>query len=217
MNDTDKIMDLAYEYRHASHLIDPKRQALRAAIDQLTQQLTDARSECTALRVNEQNLMERLAAGELVGWTTKEWLSNPPGGLYRAKKTSCFDVPLYTAPQPAASLRLAIKVTEEMHVAACKVLNRANGLDDLPQRMVDAMLAAAPQPAAEPAQDAVDARLVYASPIFTTAIDALNKVKAWRDCDGNDGFPHDVREQIDAVLMAYEARAAISAKKGGAA
>lgn len=66
-------------------------------------------------------------------------------------------------------------------------------------------------------QDAVDARLVYASPIFTTAIDALNKVKAWRDCDGNAGFPHDVRAQIDAVLMAYEMRAAISAKKGGAA
>jgi hypothetical protein len=48
---------------------------------------------------------------------------------------------------------------------------------------------------------------VYASPIFTLAIDALNKTKAWRDCDGNDGFPHEVREQIDAVLMAYELRA----------
>lgn len=51
---------------------------------------------------------------------------------------------------------------------------------------------------------------VYASPIFTLAIDALNKTKAWRDCDGNDGFPHEVREQIDAVLMAYELRAARS-------
>ena len=38
------------------------------------------------------------------------------------------------------------KITEEMHVAAVKVLHRASGVDGLPQRMVDAMLAAAPQP-----------------------------------------------------------------------
>lgn len=37
-----------------------------------------------------------------------------------------------------------IVVTEAMHVAACKVLLRAHGLDGLPQRMLDAMLAAAP-------------------------------------------------------------------------
>lgn len=36
-------------------------------------------------------------------------------------------------------------ITEEMHVAACKVLTRASGLDGLPQRMLDAMLAAAPK------------------------------------------------------------------------
>ena len=40
-------------------------------------------------------------------------------------------------------------ITEEMHVAACKVLTRANGLDGTPQRMLDAMLAAAPQPPKE--------------------------------------------------------------------
>ncbi|VUZ28991.1 Uncharacterised protein [uncultured Comamonas sp.] len=38
------------------------------------------------------------------------------------------------------------KITEEMHVAAVKVLHRASGVDGLPQRMVDAMLAAAAQP-----------------------------------------------------------------------
>jgi hypothetical protein len=37
-----------------------------------------------------------------------------------------------------------IVVSEAMHVAACKVLLRAHGLDGLPQRMLDAMLAAAP-------------------------------------------------------------------------
>lgn len=35
-------------------------------------------------------------------------------------------------------------VTEAMHVAACKVLLRASGMDGLPQRMLDAMLAVAP-------------------------------------------------------------------------
>jgi len=33
-------------------------------------------------------------------------------------------------------------ITEEMHVAACNVLRRANGLDGTPQRMLNAMLAA---------------------------------------------------------------------------
>lgn len=37
------------------------------------------------------------------------------------------------------------KITEEQHVAACKVLLRANGMDGLPQRMLDAIRAAAPQ------------------------------------------------------------------------
>lgn len=31
-------------------------------------------------------------------------------------------------------------ITEGMHLAACKVLLRSPGLDDLPQRMLDAML-----------------------------------------------------------------------------
>jgi len=40
----------------------------------------------------------------------------------------------------------SIQVTEEMHRAAVRVLHRAPGLDGLPQRMMDAMLAAAPKP-----------------------------------------------------------------------
>lgn len=38
-------------------------------------------------------------------------------------------------------------ITEEMHVAAVKVLHRAPGLAGLPQRMLDAMIEAAPAPA----------------------------------------------------------------------
>lgn len=40
--------------------------------------------------------------------------------------------------------RVPEKITEEMHVAAVKVLHRASGVDGLPQRMLDAMLSAAP-------------------------------------------------------------------------
>lgn len=43
-----------------------------------------------------------------------------------------------------AQLVPPLVVTEEMHVAAVKVLNRASGLDGLPQRMLDAMLAVEP-------------------------------------------------------------------------
>lgn len=44
------------------------------------------------------------------------------------------------------------------------------------------------------------------SPIFDLAVQCLNGVKAWRDSDGNEPFPQELREQIDAVLMAYEVR-----------
>ena len=36
------------------------------------------------------------------------------------------------------------RITEQMHVAACKEIVRSDGLDGLPQRMLDAMLAPAP-------------------------------------------------------------------------
>ena len=47
---------------------------------------------------------------------------------------------------PAAPVPEGYKITEEQHVAACKVLLRAHGLDGTPQRMLNAILAAAPQP-----------------------------------------------------------------------
>jgi hypothetical protein len=56
-------------------------------------------------------------------------------------------MPFITARRaPAAPVPKGWKITEEMHVAAVKVLHRASGVDGLPQRMLDAMLAAAPQP-----------------------------------------------------------------------
>ena len=46
---------------------------------------------------------------------------------------------------PVGWVAVPVEPTEEMHVAACKVLQRANGLDGTPKRMLDAMLAAAPK------------------------------------------------------------------------
>jgi hypothetical protein len=55
---------------------------------------------------------------------------------------------LKVQPTPAQPAPLPARVTEEMHIAAVKVLHRANGVDGLPQRMLDAMLAVQPaQPA----------------------------------------------------------------------
>lgn len=39
----------------------------------------------------------------------------------------------------------------------------------------------------------------------------LNMIKAWRDCDGNGGFPHEARERMDAFLMAIGLRRAPAA------
>ena len=47
---------------------------------------------------------------------------------------------------PAVPVPHGYKITEDQHVAAVKVLQRASGVDGLPQRMLDAMLAAAPKP-----------------------------------------------------------------------
>jgi hypothetical protein len=72
---------------------------------------------------------------------------------------------LYTAAaaQPAP---LPTRVTEEMHVAAVKVLHRANGVDGLPQRMLDAMLAVQTTP---PAQPTVQEPVAWMAEVHTEA------------------------------------------------
>jgi hypothetical protein len=56
---------------------------------------------------------------------------------------------------PASAQEAPARITEEQHIAAVKVLLRANRLDGLPQRMLDAMRAAAPAqaPQAEPTEE----------------------------------------------------------------
>jgi hypothetical protein len=75
---------------------------------------------------------------------------------------------LRTAVEQALAARVPgrIEVTEEMHIAACKVLTRANGLDGLPQRMLDAMLAAAPHPPQQPQLTLETAPLGTKAPSF---------------------------------------------------
>lgn len=59
--------------------------------------------------------------------------------------------PATAAVVPAGHVVVPSPITEGMHVAACKVLTRAQGLDGTPQRMLDAMLDAAPAaPAVQP-------------------------------------------------------------------
>ena len=76
------------------------------------------------------------------------------GWVTRAPTTTPHPSPT-AQPAPAAGAvagpawKLGQPITEEMHVAAVKVLHRASGLDGLPQRMLDAMLSAAPTPAAQ--------------------------------------------------------------------
>ncbi len=43
---------------------------------------------------------------------------------------------------------------------------------------------------------------------YPMAIGLLNRVKAWRDSEGNEAFPDDLRQRIDALLMAHEVRTA---------
>lgn len=45
-------------------------------------------------------------------------------------------------------------------------------------------------------------------------VKALNEVKAWRDSDGNEAFPHGTRQVIDALLMMYEQRRYEPCKSG---
>ncbi len=97
-----------------------------------------------------------------------------------------------------------IVVTEEMHVAACKVLLRAygmdgllraHGLDSLPQRMLDAMLAAAPaapQAEQQAASDDIDNLLSR----FERHAQRFGEL--WERCQGK-GWPTKESEEFTAL------------------
>lgn len=54
-------------------------------------------------------------AQEPVAWTNASWLSNPHAGHFSAKKTDCFNVPLFTTPpQHQAAMKLALEALREL-------------------------------------------------------------------------------------------------------
>jgi hypothetical protein len=57
-----------------------------------------------------------------------------------------------------------------------------------------------------PRLDPMGMPMLPATLLERTAVYLLNGVKAWRDSDGNEPFPHDIREGIDALLMMAEVR-----------
>lgn len=86
---------------------------------------------------------------------------------------------------PAGWVAVPVEPTEEMHVAACRVLQRANGLDGTPKRMLDAMLAAAPK-LREKRQPLSDEQIKGVLEIVKTVIACVNeahhaKSEGWRD------------------------------------
>jgi hypothetical protein len=115
----------------------------------------------------------------------------------------------------AVAVPHGFRVTEQMHVAACKVLTRAHGLDGLPQRMLDAMFAAAPkaEPVPGPSINAHDQMCAYvdaAVAVPDAAIrGALNYIAAY-DPDELSGFaPAKLEQRIRAIIN--QARTALAA------
>lgn len=89
------------------------------------------KSEIMALADNYAKVVAQAATVKINGFDVAEEIEEIKSA--RAEIEAALDVPK--------------TLTEEQHIAAVKVLLRANGLDGLPQRMLDAMLAAAPEPA----------------------------------------------------------------------
>lgn len=89
----------------------------------------------------------------------------------------------YAVQSPApGTVQLPSPITEEMHDAACKVLTRAHGLDGLPQRMLDAMRAAAPAQCAAVGADVAIGRWGYRGVVADREATGLaNKVNAELD------------------------------------
>lgn len=99
--------------------------------------------------------------------------------------------------QRAPAVPMVTTVTDAMHVAACKVLTRANGLHGLPQRMLNAMLAVAPSPS--PTQAPTPASAFDLTEAQSIVVDAIRRMRAAHvDC-------HDLTMKAEAFLQATHA------------
>lgn len=97
---------------------------------------TNEQSERPAIKPWEERVKERYPNADPSRWVSETHL----GDVEVMMKAEIDELRAALASQQPAR----ILVTEEMHVAAVKVLQRANGLDGLPQRMLDAMFASSP-------------------------------------------------------------------------
>ena len=138
----------------------------------------------------EQVLAERIAAmAKHATFSTEHATFADELATQGAQHANAFDVPTElqhwierstddSGPQQArVMLAERLVVTEAMHVAAIKVLHRSAGVDGLPQRMLDAMLAAAPTPPAQERKPLTDEQIdaIWRSPISFGATGS-----AWR-------------------------------------
>lgn len=102
---------------------------------------------------------------------------------------------------PAGYALVRTPITDDMHVAAAKVLARAHGLEGTPQRMLDAMIAAAP-PAPAPTWPE------WAEQILKI-VREYSGYDGYDDADGVD-LPEEVREALEeltAQITRLEAKA----------
>lgn len=90
----------------------------------------------------------------------------------------------------SAPTRRGLQVTEEMHAAAVKVLHRANGIDGLPQRMLNAMLATATEPLGQTAEGSVirwvGNGVIGARPTTHDLREAIAAAEDSQQCDCDD-------------------------------
>lgn len=115
--------------------------ALLEAEELLSQPYLLAAAPQAALQAPEPTTWSRYVAGMIgayLGWPVDDDRIEAVAGIIERRRWA-----------QEKALETPSKLTEEQHVAAVKVLLRANGLDGLPQRMLDAMLAAAPTPTPE--------------------------------------------------------------------
>lgn len=89
-------------------------------------------------------------------------------------------------------------ITEDMHSAAVRVLHRATGVDRLPQRMLDAMLAVAPAVVESDAKPLDPARFVA---VNTGALQMVRNVLR-RDADEGKQARGEMLEELDRATKA---------------
>lgn len=127
---------------HCQHIADEPThcaESMRATVEALWAARREARAMVQTLR---DEIDENLRLRELGGALPDENITAMTERLIRERDQFRDAAEMV----PGGWKLVPTPVTEDMHVAAANVLVRANGLDGTPQRMLDAMLAAAPQP-----------------------------------------------------------------------